>query len=185
MYAHYCTRTPVYRRGRYLAIGIRTESPEESSSKSKTLGSICIRWKIRKKLEEFQTLPWNGLKFRNWKLETYTVGPLDYAVHVGQLRWPLSFVTSYYSIRYDSLPSSLRGKLFPHFRVLSARSSNYFEWTLTTSDFSLFLLCRELCLLDSFGGDRFAIMCVSMISWSFLVWEDILGILLLGNGLQW
>ena len=55
-----------------LAIGTRAESPDESSSKSKTPGSICIRWKIRKKLGEFQTSPWNGLKFRNWKLETHT-----------------------------------------------------------------------------------------------------------------
>lgn len=41
----------------------------ESSSKSKTAGSICIRWKIRRKLGELRTSG-TVLKFRNWKLET-------------------------------------------------------------------------------------------------------------------
>lgn len=48
----------------------------ESSSKSKTAGSICIRWKIRKKLGEFRASQRDGLKFRNWKLETLRRRPM-------------------------------------------------------------------------------------------------------------
>lgn len=59
-----------------ICMGQVLEIVGESGSKSKTGGSICIRWKIRKKLGEFRASQRDGLKFRNWKLETLHRRPM-------------------------------------------------------------------------------------------------------------
>ena len=80
----------------------------ESSSKSKTAGSICIRWKIRKKLGELPGVATTG-RFKVSKLEIGNfTSSANGAVHVGRLKGPL-----FTRFQRSPLPWNLRGKPIP------------------------------------------------------------------------